>query len=131
MRPAGTSAIGRDQKPVRNVKPLWSRSGTVRGVGLGGIDMWLQTLFGISPSSRTSRFILRLNDPSVPPERNLPLYGEPARLYCPADVYEDEQVGTGPRFVTNAGSKTCDITDLSQDITWVPSEGGGPNYPNM
>jgi len=35
--------IARDLKPVRNVKPLWSRFGTYLGVALGGIDMWLNT----------------------------------------------------------------------------------------
>ncbi len=43
------SEIGKDLKRVRNVKPLWSRFGTLVGVGLGGLDMWLNTLFGISP----------------------------------------------------------------------------------
>jgi electron-transferring-flavoprotein dehydrogenase len=43
------SAIGRDLKRVRNVKPLWSKLGTVLGVGLGGLDMWLNSLFGFSP----------------------------------------------------------------------------------
>lgn len=43
------SDIGRDLKKVRNVKPLWSRFGTLLGVGLGGLDMWLNTLFGVSP----------------------------------------------------------------------------------
>ena len=32
-------------KRVRNVKPLWSRLGTRLGVMLGGIDMWLNTIF--------------------------------------------------------------------------------------
>ncbi len=41
--------IGRDLKRVRNVKPLWSRFGTYIGIGLGGFDMWLNTLFGVSP----------------------------------------------------------------------------------
>ena len=41
--------IGKDLKRVRNVKPLWSRFGTIIGVGLGGLDMWLNTLFGVSP----------------------------------------------------------------------------------
>src|SRR5262245_59495118 len=36
--------IGRDLRPVRNVKPLWSRFGTRLGVALGGIDMWLNTV---------------------------------------------------------------------------------------
>ena len=43
------SDIGRDLKRVRNVKPLWSRFGTLAGIALGGLDMWLNTLFGVSP----------------------------------------------------------------------------------
>ncbi|OHV85752.1 electron transfer flavoprotein-ubiquinone oxidoreductase [Ensifer sp. LCM 4579] len=42
------SAIGQDLKKVRNVKPLWSRFGTAVGVALGGLDMWTNTLFGLS-----------------------------------------------------------------------------------
>jgi electron-transferring-flavoprotein dehydrogenase len=44
----GGSAIGRDLAPVRNVKPLWSRFGTLLGIGLGGFDMWMNSLFGFS-----------------------------------------------------------------------------------
>ena len=44
-----SSEIGKDLKKVRNVKPLWSKLGTIGGVALGGLDMWLNTLFGISP----------------------------------------------------------------------------------
>ncbi len=36
--------IGKDLKQVRNAKPLWSRFGTFLGIGLGGIDMWLNTI---------------------------------------------------------------------------------------
>ncbi|MCS0501012.1 electron transfer flavoprotein-ubiquinone oxidoreductase [Ancylobacter mangrovi] len=43
------SAIGRDLARVRNVKPLWSRFGTYAGIALGGLDMWAQTLLGVSP----------------------------------------------------------------------------------
>jgi len=83
---------------------------------------------------------LKLADPKIPIEKNLPLYGEPARLYCPAGVYEvvygDESAKTDPRFVINAQNcvhcKTCDIKDPAQNITWTtPEGGGGPNYPNM
>jgi electron-transferring-flavoprotein dehydrogenase len=42
------SDIGKDLKKVRNVKPLWSRLGTIAGVALGGFDMWMNTLFGFS-----------------------------------------------------------------------------------
>ncbi len=42
-------AIGRELRRIRNVKPLWSRFGTVLGVLLGGIDMWANSLFRFSP----------------------------------------------------------------------------------
>jgi electron-transferring-flavoprotein dehydrogenase len=81
---------------------------------------------------------LRLMDPDVPIHENLPLYGEPAGLYCPAGVYEVvyDDAGAIPRFVINAPNcvhcKTCDIKDPAQNITWTtPEGGGGPNYPNM
>jgi electron-transferring-flavoprotein dehydrogenase len=181
-----SSAIGRDLKKVRNVKPLWSRFGTWIGIGLGGLDMWTNDLFGfsvfgtlkhgkpdhaslkplaevtpisypkpdgvVSFDKLSSVFLastnheedqpahLRLADASVPVAKNLPVYGEPARLYCPAGVYEivyaDEKAKADPRFVINAQNcvhcKTCDIKDPAQNITWVTPEGsGGPNYPNM
>ncbi len=81
---------------------------------------------------------LRLKDPSVPINVNLPRYGEPARLYCPAGVYEVlyDEAGNNPKFQINAQNcvhcKTCDIKDPSQNIVWTtPEGGGGPNYPNM
>jgi len=40
--------IAKDLKPVRNVKPLWSRYGLMGGVVLGGMDMWTNSLFGLS-----------------------------------------------------------------------------------
>ncbi|URQ74152.1 MAG: electron transfer flavoprotein-ubiquinone oxidoreductase [Candidatus Ochrobactrum gambitense] len=43
-----SSLIGKDLKKVRNVKPLWSKLGTVAGVALGGLDMWTNQLFGFS-----------------------------------------------------------------------------------
>ncbi len=83
---------------------------------------------------------LRLHDPNVPIRNNLPRFGEPARLYCPAGVYEvvyaNEVTRADPRFVINAQNcvhcKTCDIKDPAKNIEWVPPEGGGgPNYPDM
>jgi len=38
------SDIGHDLWRVRNVKPLWSRFGTLAGIALGGFDMWSNTL---------------------------------------------------------------------------------------
>ena len=180
------SAIGADLRKVRNVKPLWSKFGTYIGIGLGGLDMWTNELFGfsffgtlshgkadfetlkrlksvkpiiypkpdgvVSFDKLSSVFLastnheedqpshLTLADPSIPVAKNLPLYGEPARLYCPAGVYEitysNAETHSDPKFVINAQNcvhcKTCDIKDPAQNITWVtPEGGGGPNYPNM
>lgn len=80
---------------------------------------------------------LKLTDPSIPVNVNLPKWDEPAQRYCPAGVYEVMENDDGSkRFQINAANcvhcKTCDIKDPSQNITWVtPEGGGGPNYPNM
>jgi electron-transferring-flavoprotein dehydrogenase len=38
------SALGADLWKVRNAKPLWSKLGTILGVGCAGADMWANTL---------------------------------------------------------------------------------------
>ena len=79
---------------------------------------------------------LQLKDASIPIKVNLVKFDEPAQRYCPAGVYEVQEVEGEQAFVINAQNcvhcKTCDIKDPSQNITWVTPEGaGGPNYPNM
>jgi electron-transferring-flavoprotein dehydrogenase len=40
--------IGKDLRPVRNVKPLWSKYGLMASLTLGGFDMWTNNIFGLS-----------------------------------------------------------------------------------
>ncbi len=175
--------IGRDLKPVRNVKPLWSKYGLQASLALGGLDMWTNTLgfsvFGTLKHGKTDAAAteeaskhkpidypkpdgkisfdrltnvsfsntnhsesqpahLKLKDPDVPVQVNLPKYAGLSQRYCPAGVYEfvkDEATGED-RFVINFQNcvhcKTCDIKDPGQNIVWTTPQGGdGPNYPNM
>jgi electron-transferring-flavoprotein dehydrogenase len=39
------SWVAKELKAVRNIKPLWSKLGTL-GIGLGGLDMWINHLTG-------------------------------------------------------------------------------------
>ncbi|MEO7127936.1 MAG: electron transfer flavoprotein-ubiquinone oxidoreductase [Rhodoferax sp.] len=80
---------------------------------------------------------LTLKDASVPVNINLAKYAGPEARYCPAGVYEfvKNEDGTD-RLQINAQNcvhcKTCDIKDPTQNIVWVPPEGGGgPNYSGM
>ncbi|MCR6673523.1 electron transfer flavoprotein-ubiquinone oxidoreductase [Devosia ginsengisoli] len=176
------TGIAAELQGVRNVKPLWTRLGTVLGALAGGVELWSSAILrrsllgtlhhkkpdyqGLRPKGtlpartyarpdgkltfdRASSVYLanlvhdedqpvhlRLADPAVPVRDNLPEYGEPAPLYCPAGVYEMAEEGGAPVFRIHAANcvhcKTCDIKDPAQNITWVPPEGGsGPNYSGM
>lgn len=69
------SSVGKDLHRVRNVKPLWSKFGTVIGVALGGIDMWCNTfgfsLFGTQSHGNPDRKTLdsaKAHVPIAPPK---------------------------------------------------------------
>ncbi|CAN7399344.1 electron transfer flavoprotein-ubiquinone oxidoreductase [Phenylobacterium sp. LjRoot164] len=179
------SWIHKELWAVRNFKPLWSKFGTIPGIGLGAADAMIANIFGgwspwgtvkhgktdaestglakdykpivypkpdnvFSFDKLSSVFLsstnhdenqpahLKLKDPSIPVNVNLPRFGEPARLFCPAGVYEVlyDEAGNNPKFQINFQNcvhcKTCDIKDPSQNINWTTPQGGdGPNYPNM
>jgi electron-transferring-flavoprotein dehydrogenase len=64
-------------------------------------------------------------------------FGNPCTRFCPANVYEMVDDGSGGKKLhINASNcvhcKTCDIMDPYQIIDWVPPEGGeGPQYDGM
>ncbi|MEM9619969.1 MAG: electron transfer flavoprotein-ubiquinone oxidoreductase [Pseudomonadota bacterium] len=106
--------------------------------GVTSFDRLTNVAFSATNHEEDQPAHLKLKDPSIPIDVNLPTYAEPAQRYCPAGVYEvvTEDGGADPRFQINAQNcvhcKTCDIKDPSQNIVWTtPEGGGGPNYPNM
>ena len=79
---------------------------------------------------------LQLQDVTMPVRVNLAIYDAPEQRYCPAGVYEIVQISGAPALQINAQNcihcKTCDIKDVTQNIIWVPPEGGsGPAYNGM
>jgi electron-transferring-flavoprotein dehydrogenase len=78
---------------------------------------------------------LQLADPAKAIALNWDHFRSPEVRYCPAGVYEIVGAEEGaPKLQINAQNcvhcKTCDIKDPSQNINWVPPEGGGgPSYP--
>jgi electron-transferring-flavoprotein dehydrogenase len=79
---------------------------------------------------------LQLADAEAPLNVNLAQYDGPEQRYCPAGVYEFVVEEGAQRLRINAPNclhcKACDIKDPTQNITWVPPQGGeGPRYPNM
>lgn len=80
---------------------------------------------------------LTLKDASIPVKLNLATYAGPEARYCPAGVYEFVKSDAGEdQLQINAQNcvhcKTCDIKDPSQNIVWIPPQGGeGPVYNGM
>lgn len=79
---------------------------------------------------------LHLIDKTVPITINLAKFDAPEQRYCPAGVYEIVKLSGAPYLQINAQNcihcKTCDIKDPTQNIIWVPPEGGsGPVYTGM
>lgn len=80
---------------------------------------------------------LHLKNTSVPIDINLKEYASPETRYCPAGVYEIVKTAANQpylqiNFANCVQCKACDIKDPTQNIVWVPSEGGnGPQYEMM
>ena len=113
-------------KPIDYPKP----DGTL------SFDRLTNVSFAMTNHEESQPCHLRLADPNIPVEVNLPKYAGPSARYCPAGVYEFVEKDGKPEFVINFQNcvhcKTCDIKDPAQNINWTTPQGGdGPNYPNM
>ena len=113
-------------KPIDYPKP----DGTL------SFDRLTNVAFSFTNHEESQPAHLKLTDPNVPVQKNLPEYAGPSARYCPAGVYEFVGEGAETKFQINFQNcvhcKTCDIKDPAQNITWtVPQGGDGPNYPNM
>lgn len=94
-----SSPIGRDLWPVRNVKPLWSKLGTVGGVAAGGFDMWTNTM-GFSLLGTLSHggpdhsaTMPAAGQPAIPypkPDRTL-TFDRPSSVFAANVRHEDDQ----------------------------------------
>lgn len=80
---------------------------------------------------------LKVADTSICATRCAEEFDNPCTRFCPANVYEMVEDGSGGRKLQiNAANcvhcKACDIKDPYQIIDWVTPEGGsGPNYQNL
>ena len=125
---AQSTGLAKDFKPIVYPKPD----------GVFSFDKLSSVFLSSTNHEESQPAHLKLTDATIPIGTNLPKFGEPARLYCPAGVYEVlyDEAGQNPKFQINFQNcvhcKTCDIKDPSQNITWTTPQGGdGPNYPNM
>lgn len=80
---------------------------------------------------------LKINNIEIPVLINLGDYAGPESRYCPAGVYKfiKDENGNYKLHINSENCihcKTCDIKDLTQNITWTPPQGGsGPIYNGM
>lgn len=84
------SAIGADLYPVRNVKPLWSRFGTLLGGVLSGLDLWTQSLFKKSFFGTLSHKQADYRTTRPAKGCHPIIYPKPDNIYtfdCPSSVY--------------------------------------------
>ncbi|MEG9861166.1 MAG: electron transfer flavoprotein-ubiquinone oxidoreductase [Parvularculales bacterium] len=94
------SSVATDLKRVRNVKPLWSRFGLFLGVGLGGLDMWMNNLhlglpFTLKHGKSDAASLMkadeceRIDYPA--PDGNIS-FDKPSSVYLSAISHDEDQI---------------------------------------
>jgi electron-transferring-flavoprotein dehydrogenase len=93
------SHVWKDLSRVRNVKPLWSKFGTVIGVALGGLDMWTNTLgfslFGTMKHGKADHESLGkaedFKKPDYPKPDGVVTFDKPSSVYLSNTNHEEDQ----------------------------------------
>jgi electron-transferring-flavoprotein dehydrogenase len=97
-------------------------------------DRLASVFFAATTHDESQPSHLKILDPSICVERCTREFGNPCERFCPANVYEMVDDGSGGRRLQiNAANcvhcKACDIKDPYGIINWTTPEGGsGPNY---
>ena len=139
-----TSPIGRDLWLVRNVKPLWSRLGTLAGIAAGGLDMWTNTLgfslFGTLSHGKPDHAATQPAAQSTPidypkPDRVL-TFDRLSSVYLSATNHEDNQpvhleVADLPLQKSSEHDRYAGLSARycpAGVYEWVDDGGAGPRY---
>jgi electron-transferring-flavoprotein dehydrogenase len=100
-------------------------------------DRLASVFFAATQHDESQPVHLKVHDLTICATRCRVEFGNPCQNFCPANVYEMVDDGSGgKRLQINAANcvhcKACDIKDPYGIITWVPPEGGsGPNYQGL
>ena len=126
---AESTGLAKDYKPIVYPKPD----------GVLSFDKLSSVFLSTTNHEEDQPAHLKLKDPSVPIEVNLPQVRRAGAALLPGRAStrcSTTRQGKNPKFQINVQNcvhcKTCDIKDPSQNIVWTTPQGGdGPNYPNM
>jgi hypothetical protein len=94
---AASTGLAKDYKPLVYPKPD----------GVISFDKLSSVFISATNHEEDQPAHLKLKDPSIPIAVNLPKYGEPARLYCPAGVYEVLYNEQGPIRASRSTPRTA------------------------
>jgi electron-transferring-flavoprotein dehydrogenase len=101
-------------------------------------DRLASVFFAATTHDENQPVHLHVADTSICATRCIKEFGNPCTNFCPANVYEMIDDGSGgKRLQINSSNcvhcKACDIKEpYAGQITWVPPEGGsGPNYQSL
>ena len=129
--------IGADHQEMLQLSEATEEPPTPDYDGKKLIDKVTQVFHSGSVHSEHQPSHLKVADTDLCASRCKEEYGNPCQHFCPANVYEMVDDGSGQeRLQINHSNcvhcKTCDIMDPYQIITWtVPSDAGGPKYQGL